>query len=290
MRYEGAKRVRVGKEGDLLVETELSVLTESKPVAYQVIDGERVEVAASFKVARDGSVGFEVGRYDALEPLVIDPVFGFSTYGGGGGADQAFGLAVDATGVYVTGQTNSVGFPVSNTFGTRADQDTFALKLSPDGSTLIYSAILAGSGSDLGFSTQVHPTDQTLYVLGTTDSANFPTTAGAFDTTFNGGIDYTVTQLNTAFTSCLRQDGDPTVLLFNTLTGQYQLCAPLGINFAGTATISTSGCTITLSDPNTFIQINVCNRSGYASVFVPGKAFVILVDQNIDDNVCVCAP
>lgn len=199
MKYEGAKKVRVGREGNLVVETDLSVLSESKPFAYQEIKGERVEVAASFKLARDGSVGFEVGRYDATEPLVIDPVFGFSTYVGGIGDDQAFGLAVDTTGVYVTGVTTSVNFPVTNTFGTRANADTFAFKLSPDGSTLIYSAILAGTGTDFGIATQVHPTDRTLYVLGFTDSTNFPTTVGAFDTTFNGGLgDYTVTRLNAA--------------------------------------------------------------------------------------------
>ena len=199
MRYEGAKRVRVGREGNLLVETELSVLTESKPYAYQEINGERVEVDARFKVGRDGSVGFEVGRYDTSEPLVIDPIFGFSTYVGGSGDDQSLGLAVDVTGVYVTGETNSADFPVTNTFGTRSTTDIFALKLSPDGSTLIYSAILAGSGPDTGLAAQVHPTDRTFYVLGLTTSANFPTTVGAFDTTFNGGLsDYTVTRLNAA--------------------------------------------------------------------------------------------
>ena len=200
MRYEGAKTLRVSKEGELVIETQVSSLTESKPQAYQSIEGRRVEVEANYKIARDGGVGFEVGDYDRSRPLVIDPILRFSTFVGGSSSDQGRGLAVDSTGIYVVGSTSGLEYPGTGTFGSPGggDGDAFAVKLTPDGSSLIYSAVIGGSEGGFAFTTQVHPSDGTLYILGVTTSIDFPTTPGAFDTSFNGMQDYTVTRLNAA--------------------------------------------------------------------------------------------
>jgi len=69
-------------------------------------------------------------------------------------------------------------------------------KLNVSGSTLVYSTFLGGTGTDGGFGIAVDESGR-AYVTGGTDSSNFPTTRGAFDTTWNGNEDAFVTKLPT---------------------------------------------------------------------------------------------
>jgi hypothetical protein len=135
----------------------------------------------------------------------------YSTYLGGGGGDQGRGIAVDAAGnAYVTGSTGSSNFPTTAgsfqpIFGSRrfvSDADAFVTKLNPEGSTLVYSTYLGGNANDNGFGIAVDAAGN-AYVTGNTDSSDFPTTATAFDTTFNGGVDAFVTKLDPTGSSLL---------------------------------------------------------------------------------------
>jgi hypothetical protein len=78
----------------------------------------------------------------------------FSTYLGGSDYDSGTGIALDSTGVYIVGYTSSSDFPNKLPDGTgdtrRGGQDAFVTKLSLDGSQLIFSRIISGSGSDTG--------------------------------------------------------------------------------------------------------------------------------------------
>jgi hypothetical protein len=75
--------------------------------------------------------------------------------------------------------------------------DAFVTKLNAAGSGLAYSTFLGGTGLDSGSSIAVR--HGRAYVRGSTDSANYPTTPGAFDRTFNGGnFDAFVTKLPTS--------------------------------------------------------------------------------------------
>src|SRR2546428_559773 len=126
----------------------------------------------------------------------------YSTYLGGSRADVGFGIAVDVQGnAYVTGSTNSRGFPTTpGAFQTDlagvADADAFLTKLTPTGTGLVYSTYLGGSlagslggGSiDQGFGIAVDVAGN-AYVTGRTQSRNFPTTPGAFQTALAGGFD-----------------------------------------------------------------------------------------------------
>jgi uncharacterized protein (TIGR03437 family) len=83
--------------------------------------------------------------------------FVFSTYFGGSGSDNALGLALDSAGnVYLCGVTRSSDFPVKNGFqstykGTNGlSTNGFVSKVSADGSTLVYSSYIGGSGYDGG--------------------------------------------------------------------------------------------------------------------------------------------
>src|SRR5207244_3352497 len=100
---------------------------------------------------------------------------------------------------YVTGGTSSTDFPTTvGAFGTTffgGNADGFVAKLNPTGSALVYSTYLGGSGDDDSGGIAVDAQGN-AYVTGRTTSSNFPTTAGAFQTTFGGDSDAFVTMLN----------------------------------------------------------------------------------------------
>jgi hypothetical protein len=101
----------------------------------------------------------------------------YSTYLGGSGVDDGYGIAVDGTGAaYVTGVTTSSNFPTKEALqSTKAgDEDAFIAKLNPAGSALAYSTYLGGSDFDFGYGIAVDGTGA-AYVTGRTVSPNFPT-------------------------------------------------------------------------------------------------------------------
>ena len=101
-RYDNATS-RVDADGNLIItpgtepsEASLQIV-EAAPVAWQEIDGQRVSVDVHYAVGPDGSVGFVLGAYDRALPLVIDPTLVYSTYLGGSGTDNGYGLAIDSS-------------------------------------------------------------------------------------------------------------------------------------------------------------------------------------------------
>ena len=200
--YRGAEGLSVGAGGELLVQTSQGVLKDAAPVSYQLIGGERVPVESRYQLQGDGGYGFAVGAYDPRYPLVIDPGLDYSTFLGGADFDQGWGIAVRDGRAYVTGFTNSTDFPTTTgAFDTslNSPDDAFVTKLNASGSRLVYSTYLGGTNRDLGFDIAVDGMSR-AHVTGRTSSTDFPTTTGAFDTTFNGGgranTDGFVTKLN----------------------------------------------------------------------------------------------
>lgn len=115
----------------------------------------------------------------------------YATFLGGTDVDEGLGIAVDGSGAaYVTGGTWSPDFPTTlDAFDTTHNDgtyDTFAVKLNPSGSDLVYATFLGGSGRDRGFGIAVDE-NGVACVTGRTESSDLPTTPGAFDTTYNGG-------------------------------------------------------------------------------------------------------
>jgi hypothetical protein len=125
----------------------------------------------------------------------------FSTFLGGSGFDEPFDITVDIlNNPYVVGRTASSAFPTTaSAFDTtqNGSNDVFLSKLEPNGTTLLYSTFVGGTLNDWGYSLAV---DQFGFVsfAGFTSSSDFPTSAGAYDTTFNGGgNDAFITRINT---------------------------------------------------------------------------------------------
>ena len=152
-----------------------------------------VTANAAQRVFGGGQKDAFVAKFDPTGKLV------YATYLGGSGDDGGRGVAVDSSGaVYVTGATASSNFPTKNasdaTLGGAGD--AFLVKLDPTGS-LLYSTLLGGSGVDNALAL-VTDGSGSAYLAGETNSADFPTTAGAADTTTNGDYDAFVTKVSTA--------------------------------------------------------------------------------------------
>jgi hypothetical protein len=137
----------------------------------------------------------------------------YSTYLGGRNSENGYGISLDSSGnVYVSGLTCSTNFPTTaGAFqtvykGTCALDGTggnaFAAKLNPTLSSLLYSTYIGGSGSDASYSVAVDSTG-VAHIVGRTTSTNFPTTPGAFQTTFGGISDIFLTYLNSTGTGLI---------------------------------------------------------------------------------------
>lgn len=111
----------------------------------------------------------------------------YSTYFGGYKNDSVIGMALDAAGnIVIAGSTDATDFPLVNPVQTTAN-DLFVSKLSADGSALLFSTYLGGSDSDRLFDLAMDPAGS-VYLVGSTQSVDFPVTAGSFQDTFVGGI------------------------------------------------------------------------------------------------------
>jgi hypothetical protein len=188
---EGARKLRIDGNGDLVFETAHGLMYHHKPVIYQQIDGARREVAGNF-VLRGNRVSFHVGDYDRSKELVIDPSLVFLTYLGGSGTDEGKTLAITTTtGVtLVGGITISTNFPqVSPLFSYTGEADGFVSALDPTGETLLDSTYVGGSGganlvNGIAVDNELLP--EMLYVAGTTTSPNLAV-MNAFQPTYAGG-------------------------------------------------------------------------------------------------------
>ena len=128
----------------------------------------------------------------------------YSTYLGGSGLDRGNAIAVDGSGAaYVSGQTASTNFPITvgQPFGGVAN--AFVTKLKPNG-MLSYARYLGGSDVDAGLAialAQGCASNCNAYVAGRSNSQDFPTTVGAFQTSAPAAISGFVTQVSSDGTS-----------------------------------------------------------------------------------------
>lgn len=128
----------------------------------------------------------------------------YSTYLGGSGDDEAFGIAVDGSGnAHVTGQTTSTDFPVVGPFQPSCNQcslfnaDAFFAKLNAAGSALLYSTFLGGSANEFGRAIAVDSAGN-AYIAGQTSSPDFPTRNPLQPSFGGGGTDAFVAKFDAA--------------------------------------------------------------------------------------------
>lgn len=212
LRYEGLSApLALTAAGHLRLRTSVGEVREQAPVAWQTTpQGARRAVPCRFGLggAEGNEVSFLLGAgYDPRQPLTIDPTLVFATYSGTLGGMSANATAPDAQGnLYTSGYTLGPQFPVTvGAYKTRYTFDNMAIaKLAADGKTELFATYLgsdkvSSNKGEYPLELKVNPAGD-LLVLGLTSSADYPTTAGAFDRTINGDQDYVLT--------CLSSTGD----------------------------------------------------------------------------------
>lgn len=112
-----------------------------------------------------------------------------ATFLGGSGSEFAFSLAIDGSGSPIlTGETYSAAFPTTTDAFDRThggERDAFVTRLDPTRATLRWSSFLGGNDYDAGWDLEPLGPDRVI-LTGPTRSLDFPTTAGAYDRTYNG--------------------------------------------------------------------------------------------------------
>ena len=204
IQYDGAEEaLRLAEDGSVAIATSVGLMNEMKPVVYQT-GRMKKEIAARWQVVGDNELQFALGEYDRSQTLYIDPIL-HSTFVGGSGNDESYNMAVDQYGyILIVGQTTSSNYPTkagaydvsfNGAGGNNNWGDVFVTQLAPAGA-LVYSTFLGGSKGEAGLGIFIDANRHAI-ITGSTSSSDYPTTASAFDRTFNGGSsDVFVTRLN----------------------------------------------------------------------------------------------
>lgn len=186
----GADRVRLDDKGNLVIQTQLGNLVQSRPVVFQQVGGNRKAVSASFTVT-GSQIGFKLGEYNRSLPVVIDPrVYGSyvgadfrisrpdQLLGDGDNDDTTYDGAATANGdLLLTGYTTADNFPVLNGpygFDYSGFRDAYVVRMDADAYALDYAAFIGGTGRDEALAISLAENAGTFYIGGTTSSVDLP--------------------------------------------------------------------------------------------------------------------
>jgi len=203
LQIEGADEVRL-EQDELVISTSVNEVREKRPFAFQTISGRIIEVSCSYELV-NGRVKFNLGRYNGNYDLIIDPEIAFSTYIGSSASNFGFTACDDSEENLISGAAVfALNYPVtpgafqSNfSAATGNYMDVVISKFGPAGNELLYSTYLGGGKQETPHSI-VTDSDDNIIIMGVTGSNDFPTTAGAYQTLFQGGP---VLMMGTFFTS-----------------------------------------------------------------------------------------
>ncbi|MDD5570847.1 MAG: gliding motility-associated C-terminal domain-containing protein, partial [Bacteroidales bacterium] len=198
--FQGVENIFISSSGSLVIKTSVNQIVETKPFAYQIINGATISVECNF-VIDNNTIGFSFpGGYDKKFSLIIDPTLIFSTYTGATNDNWGFTATFDhANNVFSGGIAFGTGYPVSigayqvfmaggqalgeYIYGT----DVAIIKYDSSGTQRMWATYLGGATSEEMPHSLVVDENNNLLVMGTTGSSDFPTSTNAYDKTFNGG-------------------------------------------------------------------------------------------------------
>ena len=211
---EGADSFRVTKDR-LIVSTQFGDFSEIIPISYEVRGDARTPITMNYTL-ENGLVGFTTKMFRNKVQVVIDPELIFSTYSGSTVDNFGFTATFDDEGnMYAggiaTSPTSVVNGRYPATVGSfdltfnggysggvsnrKSPWDISLSKYSADGSTLVYATYLGGSHDEYPHSLIVGEGNE-LILFGTSQSDNYPITAGAVSELKRGGVDMVITRFN----------------------------------------------------------------------------------------------
>ncbi len=129
----------------------------------------------------------------------------YSSFLGSSNTDACHDIVIDSyNNIYLSGCTHSSDFPTTlNAYDEsyNGGSDVFVSKISADGSEIIFSTFLGGSGDDYGdydvkYTAITLDSENNIYLLGTTRSSDFPTTSNAYDQDHNGEQDIFIAKIS----------------------------------------------------------------------------------------------
>ncbi len=201
LQYSGHQNLQITSDGDLLLQLEKQQSKQSKPIAYQEINGQREAVDCRYRLTKKGTIKFEVANYDSRKPLIIDPTIIYSS--GMFGELARMKVGTDGS-IYIAGWVvpssnfTTTGPPFQASFGG-GSTDTYVQKLNAAGNAIVYSTYLGGNDEEWLEGLHVDASSQ-VYVAGRTYSTNFPT-ANAYQASHAGtppNWDAFISKLNAA--------------------------------------------------------------------------------------------
>jgi hypothetical protein len=195
LRCEGADTIEQSASDLLTIRAGGQTITQPLGHCFQPKpDGSHVTRRGSFRLLGEGRFGFEIEALDPSLPLVIDPDLLWSTYLGsatGDVGDRPTTVRRAPNGdLFVVGKAESINFPTTPGayvhHGGIGIGEPFVTRFSYLDGALLWSSIVGGpSGQERATGLAVDSQGRPV-VYGWTDGPGFPTTLGAFDTTFAG--------------------------------------------------------------------------------------------------------
>ena len=182
-------------DGSLSLKFNNGILSESRPIAWQEIDGQHIPVKVSFQLTNtdkvSSEVSFSLGDYDKNYPLWLDPTLTWNTFIGGTAADEGLAIAMDNNNhIYVAGSSaSSWGSPVR---AYQASIDGFVAQLDAITGSLIWHTFLGGIGTDKALDV-VTDDNGNIYVTGYSNVS-----WGTPINTSSGGYDAFVARLDSS--------------------------------------------------------------------------------------------
>ncbi len=194
LKYEGVDKIKL-KNGTLIIKLDINEIVEQKPYAYQLINGRVKQVTCHYKF-ENNVLSFDFPNdYNKSYELVIDPILVFAAQSGSTADNFGMTATYDQQGNLYSGGTafnngypTTVGSYTTSFTGTMANgiTDVVITKYNSTGTNLVYSTYLGGTQAEV-VTSLITDVAGNLYLYGATSSTNFPTTAAAYDQSFNGG-------------------------------------------------------------------------------------------------------
>lgn len=244
----GTQALTINGKGHLEARLGDVTLTFGKLRAYQMVAGKRVNIDAQYRVLENGRFGYELnGSYKRGEGVTIHPDIVWSKYVKSYVPNQGTftDMAIDSLGnSYFVGNANGVDAPLnSGAFQTTyagGESDVIVMKLNAAGTTILYTTLLGGSGTDEGYGIAVDAAGQAA-IYGRTASDDFPVTAGSHDDSLQGNRDLFVTKL----------DANGSTLIFSSYLGGTTREEPTAVCVDSNGHVIVTGLTLSSDFPTT---------------------------------------